>query len=800
MSSGFYAHSDPAHPDPAEASRYWEPLFSPECPALSGQHCAACETLERMHGHLNKVAWWTAKFAAEIYPDGSDREAARRWGHLAGLWHDLGKFSERWQAYLRTKADIHSDEVIGRMDHSTAGANYAASRSVYGQLMAYAIAGHHAGLADGTRLRARLTQYSTLAEVISPARAAGLPLDLEIPAPPFQKRTTPKENAFGFGSFVRLLFSCLVDADFLATESFMEPTRGAQRPLWPADLLSKMNAVLHRHIDKKQASAPDTLVNRQRKLVREACLEKAALPPGFFSLTVPTGGGKTLASLSFALEHALKHGLRQIVYVIPFTSIIEQNAGEFRSVFEELAKELDRDVVVEHHSNLDPDRETTANRLGAENWDAPLVVTTSVQFFESLYAARTSRCRKLHRLARAVVIFDEAQALPVSLLAPCLATMKSLVRDFGSTLVLCTATQPALKHRKNFEIGLDADEVREIITDPRELFLSLRRTRVEPLGTMPDEALVTHFQAQQADTALFIVNLRRHARALFERLSHLPGTFHLSAQMCPEHRSRVLEEIRKRLDENLPVVLVATRVIEAGVDISFPLVYRAEGGLDSLAQAAGRCNRNGEMRDDTGTPALGRVFAFRSADFPLPPVLKDMQEAASAAGQLEERHRADLLGLAAIEEYFQLHYWQRREQTNGWDQPPGNAPSILSNFELGSSGAELFYSLGFASAAEAFRLIDSPTKPVIIPWGEKGETLWTRLRSGEIGGWAPSRADYRVAQRLTVQIPIGSWEKLNQQGQFHLFAEGALPMLINARLYDERIGLDTDNPTFDGII
>lgn len=798
MLTDFYAHTLKDH-----APKNWEPLFTPfglgadEC---QGRECKKCESLDPRHGHLNKVAWWTAKFAAEMFPLGPNREAARQWGYIAGLWHDLGKFPEKWQTYLRSKADIHSDEVIGRMDHSTAGAVHAASRSVYGPLLAYAIAGHHAGLADGSRLRYRLAQHPSLEEALATARAAGLPLDQEIPAPPFRKRDTPRQNAFAFSSFARVLFSCLVDADFLATESFMEPPRAAQRPLWPEDLLSRMNSAIDRRLDEKQAEAPDSLVNRQRKLVREACEERAALPPGFFSLTVPTGGGKTLASLSFAIKHALQHGLRQIIYVIPYTSIIEQNAAEFRAVFAKLSEELRRDIVVEHHSNLDPDHETTTNRLGAENWDAPLVVTTSVQFFESLFASRTSRCRKLHRLARAAIIFDEVQALPVSLLSPCLETMKSLARDFASTLVLCTATQPALNRRENFEIGLDADEVREIIPDPKGLFHSLRRTHIEPLGTVSDEELVAHFTGQKSDTALFVVNLRRHARLLFERLRHLPGAFHLSAQMCPAHRSRVLDEIRQRLAEKLPVVLVATRVIEAGVDVSFPLLYRADAGLDSLAQAAGRCNRHGEILDKVGEPALGRVFAFRSADFPLPPILKDMQEAASAAGQLEGKHCADLLGLAAIEEFFQLHYWQRREQTNGWDQPPGNSPAILSHFALGTSQPELFFSLDFASAAEAFRLIDSPMKPVVIPWQERGETLWNRLRGSEIGDRPPSRADYRAAQRLTVQIPLGTWEKLHRDGQLHLFADGAIPMLINKRLYDEQLGLNTDTATFNGVL
>jgi CRISPR-associated endonuclease/helicase Cas3 len=794
--SRFYAHTDPNSPNP----RDWEPLFTPECMALAGSHCEACERLERFHGHLNKVAWWTAKFAEAMFPLGS-AEAARQWGWVSGLWHDLGKFAPAWQVYLASKADIHGDETTGRMDHSTAGALHAALRSPYGVLLAYAMAGHHSGLADGSRLRERLQKIELLENARQAATEQRFPFDSAIPKPPFKARKGSRENAFALGFFARMIFSCLVDADFLATEAFMDPARAECRPVWPANTLARMETALEAHLTEKERGVADTTVNRQRRHVRESCLAAAEREAGLFSLTVPTGGGKTLSSLAFALRHARKHGLDRVIYVIPYTSIIEQNAGEFRAVFSGLSREIGSEILLEHHSNLDPERETVTNRLMAENWDAPLIVTTNVQFFESLFAARTSRCRKLHRIARSVVIFDEVQSLPVPLLSPCLSAMKTLTRDFGSTLVLCTATQPALGRRENFPIGFDESEVREIVPECAELFIALKRTRIESLGALGDAEVVAHFEEQRDGSALFVVNLRKHARALFERLCERPGAFHLSAQMCPEHRSEVLAGIRERLANREPVVLVSTRVVEAGVDVSFPLLYRAEGGLDSLAQAAGRCNRHGELRDGNGVPALGRVFSFVSRDFPLPPILKDMREAASTAGQLVEKHRADLLGLDAIEEYFQLHYWQRREQTNGWDQPPGNHPAILSLFDLGaSSQSELFYGLGFASAAEAFRLIDSPMKSVVIPWRKKGEALWQRLRSCEIGQRNPTRADFRIAQRLTVQIPIGAWDKLLADGQLHLFADGALPMLVNARLYDERFGLNTDTSQFDGIL
>lgn len=786
----FYAHSHPEYPDDPDK---WEPLFTPfgeKSNQCRGRDCPACRSLDPQHGHLNKVAWWTAEFAAAMYSPDPLSEAAWQWGYLAGLWHDLGKFPVEWQRYLKSKVDIHSDESAGRMDHSTAGAIHAASRSDYGPLLAYIIAGHHAGLSDGIPLRERLAQSGLLARAMAAAEGAGLPLHQEMPAPPLPRVTDRREGAFAIAAWTRFLFSCLVDADFLATESFMNRGQSEQRPRWEADLLIRMDEVLDHHLREKEEQAVDSPINQRRRQIRESCQAKAELPAGFFSLTVPTGGGKTLASLSFALKHAIRHGLRRVIYVIPFTSIIEQNAREFREVFRDLSSLVAGDIVIEHHSNLDPAQETTANRLGAENWDAPLIVTTSVQFFESLLASRTSRCRKLHRLARSVIILDEAQALPVSLLSPCLALLKTLGRDFGSSVMLCTATQPALGVRENFPIGIDREQVREIVPDPHELFQAFKqRTEVSFLGTLDDSRLVDHFRQQSTPSALFIVNLRRHASALFEQLKHLPGAYHLSAQMCPMHRDRVLKEIRDRLTIGLPVVLVSTRVIEAGVDISFPVVYRAEGGLDSSAQAIGRCNRHGELRDSRGNPVKGRVYLFYAADFPIPPILKDMQEAASTAGQLHAKYPEDLLSLEAIEEFFQLYYWQRQSQTNGWDRPPGDHSPILHHFALGQTRQDLFYALRFSSAAQAFRLIDTPMKAVVIPWGEEGEALWKRLTEYETYDRSPLRSDYRMAQRLTVQIPLNTWDQLLADGQLHLFAGEAIPMLVSQSLYDEHLGL-----------
>ncbi len=399
-----------------------------------------------------------------------------------------------------------------------------------------------------------------------------------------------------------MLFSTLVDADFLDTELFMNRERAGLRPEEPASCATLLER-LDRHLEEKLRKAADTPVNRQRAEILAFCRERANEAPGFFSLNVPTGGGKTLSSLAFGLSHAVSKGLRRVVYAIPFTSIIEQTADVFRQALGDLGEQ-----VLEHHGNLDsddPTRQSDRLRLAAENFDATLVVTTNVQLFESLFASRPSRCRKLHRLARSVIILDEVQALPPRLLDPTLAALEELVRNYGTTVVLCTATQPAFEKRARFPIGLEG--VKPIIDDPDSLHRSLRRTSVELLGRVENPELVGRLRGERQ--ALCIVNSRRHASDLFTLLGD-PDSLHLSASMCAAHRAQVVAEIRRRLLAGEPCRVISTQVIEAGVDVDFPAVYRAAAGLDSIAQAAGRCNREGRLETPDGQPRLGRVFFF----------------------------------------------------------------------------------------------------------------------------------------------------------------------------------------------
>jgi CRISPR-associated endonuclease/helicase Cas3 len=533
----FFAHSDPRNPNDLSQ---WEPLFTPDCPALSGERCEACERMDRKHGHLNKVAWWTGKFTEEMFRNGSlEAEAAREWGYIAGLWHDIGKFAPTWQNYLRSKADIHCDEVSGRVDHARAGAQHAVRSDILGHLLAYCIAGHHSGPLDAISEKACL-QKRLEKEIASYANTPPEILARPIPDLP---RTIAESirTPFVAALFTRMIFSALVDADFLATEAFMASDRGGLRRREDATLLRRMLDLLEHRI--AEFPFPQNEVDRARANVHAECVSSAEQAPGLFSLTVPTGGGKTLSSLAFALRHAIKYRQRRVIYVIPFTSIIEQNTAVFDEVFRPLIQSERDPIVLQHHSNLSPQKETERTRLAAENWDAPLVVTTAVQFYESLHAARTSQCRKLHNIANSVVILDEAQCLPVEYLRPCLDNLRELAAHYNTTVLLCTATQPAVHRTDNFPIGLE--EVREIVPNPTELYETLKRVKVVDRGPLNDATLASEIAA--LDQVLAIVNTRRHAQSLFRLLPDSDANFHLSALMCPAHRDKVFTTARSRL-------------------------------------------------------------------------------------------------------------------------------------------------------------------------------------------------------------------------------------------------------------
>ena len=513
------------------------------------------------------------------------------------------------------------------------------------------------------------------------------------------------------------------------------------------------------HLAGKMSDA--TAIDRLRAEVLADGRAAAMQAPGLFALTVPTGGGKTLSSLAFALEHAIAHNLDRVIYVIPFTSIVEQTADVFRAAL----GEVNADAILEHHSGFEVDgaepgakEEEERVRLAAQNWDRPIIVTTAVQFFESLFSNRTGRCRKLHNIARSVVVLDEAQTLPLHLLRPCLAAINELSRGYTTSIVLCTATQPALTK----EAGLKAPEalvgVREIVTPGRDLFARLKRVRTVQAGTLSDAQLVDALR--QADQALVIVNNRRHARELFERLakSGLEGVHHLTTAMTAAHRQHVLAEIRRDLKDGHPVRLVSTSLIEAGVDISFHAVWRAWAGLDQMAQAAGRCNRNGELGPEGGVLT---IFQPEDIEGRKPP--REVAANAETAKRVLGRDgHLDPLSREAVAAYFTELLWTKDD---------GGKLAALDNVKVGEAKIHGImkaldesahgFNFRFADVADAFRMIDDVMVPVIIPAtahaiaGASTEVI-RALQHADMSAGGIARS----LQRHIVQVPRSARGKL----------------------------------------
>lgn len=733
-----YAHTLPDQP-PAT----WEPLDA---------HAAAVARLAGLH---------------------AGAFGAADWGELLGRWHDLGKCSDDFQRYLISTSDpdaAEDEHTPGRVDHSTFGARYAAGvvGGHLGQLLAFCIAGHHSGLADATTDDAA-GERSTLRHRLDPSRYR-VP-DVAVPpnervAPKLKLPFAPARDRAGFqvAFFTRMLFSALIDADRTATEAFCNPAQAAERDR-AKPTVGELRDVLDGFLQGKQRAAEPTPVNRVRAGVLAQCVGAAPGSPGFFSLNVPTGGGKTYASLAFALRHAEQHGLRRVVVAIPFTSIIEQTADAYREALGCHA----RAGLVEHHSNLDPKKDTRRNKLAAENWDAPLIVTTNVQLYESLFAARGTPCRKLHRLARSVIILDEAQTVPVELLRPTLLALAELVAHYGCSVVLCTATQPALEWRADeFEAGLR--EVRPIVRDVPSLFTALRRVEVVRLGKLTDDQLADRLADEGA--VLCVVNTRPHAAKLYDALGARrgrEGCYHLSTFMCAQHRREKLAEIRQRLKDGKPCRLVSTQLIEAGVDVDFPAVYRAPAGFDAVAQAAGRCNREGRLERD-GRPALGRVYVFDTEVQPPPGLLR---AAAQCGRELIGRY-PDPIEPAAVEAYFRLYYWSQQHQ---WDRH-----DVLGALDDDFRHPEL--RLKFRTAAERYRIIRDEQTPILVPHDAEARRIRDHLARGQ-------PVDYlllRAAQRYTVGVRDDWLGKLTDASVI-VPHESGLWWLANDAAYSPDVGL-----------
>lgn len=646
--------------------------------------------------HLREVARLAGNFSSAF--------GSEDWARLAGLWHDLGKHREAFQRYIKTVSGYDTEEAhiegAGRVDHSTAGAIHAIEKlGMQGRILAYLIAGHHAGLPDWNSpdggqacLSNRIgtgKQAGYLQEALAAAPTQAI-LDQPHPTSP-----PPNPKNCSWALWIRMLFSCLADADFLDTEAFMDGRRSELRAGYPS--LAELQSAFDLHMADKAANAINSPVNRIRADVLRQCRDKAGLPSGLFSLTVPTGGGKTLSSMAFSLSHAVHHGKNRVIYVIPYTSIIEQTANIFREIF-------GNENVIEHHSNLDPNKEDSRSRLATENWDAPIIVTTNVQFFESLFAAKTSRCRKLHNIVNSVVVLDEAQLLPPEFLAPILHVMQDLAHSYKVSFVLSTATQPAFSPRPKFA-GLR--EVRELMDNPSQLYNDLKRVEAE----LPSDFNIPRTwesiadELQQYESVLCIVNSRKDCRELHTLMPK--DTIHLSALMCGQHRSAVIADIKQRLKDGIPTRVISTQLVEAGVDMDFPVVYRALAGLDAVAQAAGRCNREGAL------PGMGKVVVFVPPKPAAPGLLRKAQQSGKEIMRLTE---GDPLTRARFEAYFRHYY----DTINDLNLQPTGIVDLLDMDNVGTSCADAKRGkFNFRTAAEKFRLIDEEGQTaVIVQYGE----------------------------------------------------------------------------------
>ena len=734
------------------------------------------EHWQTLQNHASNVGNLAAAFAQNFGAD----EIARYTGQL----HDLGKYSLPFQKRLKGEAKS--------VDHATAGAKIAVERwgNAIGKLMAFCIAGHHAGLANGCR---EGDNRSTLKQRLALQFGEGIPAldnlwqqEIKLPqnlsAPPL--KADAHHPYFSYAFFTRMLYSCLVDADYLDTEAFYLKleNKAVERGGYP-----DLNALQHnfnqfinafrRRItqapEQTEAEKRNAALNRLRSEILEHAVEQAAQAQGLFTLTVPTGGGKTFTSMAFALEHAKRHGMRRVIYVIPFTSIIEQNAAEFRKAFGELGEQ----AVLEHHSTFDDGKlqnKATKDklRLASENWDAPIVVTTAVQFFESLFADRSSRCRKLHNITGSVIILDEAQMLPLNLLLPIMQAIKELAQNYRCSVVMCTATQPAVQAENGFYRGFE--NVREIAPKPTALFDKLRRTTVQHIGSQTDADLLAklaeHLQM------LVIVNNRRHARSLYDQAKHLEGTFHLTTLMCAKHRSQKLDEIRGRLKNGEPCRVIATSLIEAGVDVDFPLVMRAEAGLDSVAQAAGRCNREGKRPSENSF-----VWIFAPEEqWKAPP---ELAAQAAVMRLTADSFSDDLLSTQAVAAYFAELYQLKGSELD-------NKKILKMHNDTGQS-----LDFPFQTIADKFRMIESHMQPLIVPFDGEAENLISSLRYADhIGGLL------RKLQPYTVQIPESALAALYKAGRIEPINEKNFGKqfytLIGLDLYDQVAGLSWDDTEF----
>lgn len=696
--------------------------------------------------HLEKTAATAGLFANAF--------GAGKWGYAAGYLHDIGKYSEAFLRRIRYNGRV--------VDHSTAGAQVCRDN----RFIAYCIAGHHGGLPDGgstsdtpdmpTLLgklkRKDLPDYSAFYREVDLKR-------LEITANPPKNFQTQKDPYFQASFLTRMLFSCLVDADYLNTEAFVKNgsvKRGGY------ETLHALYVKYFQYIQKFENPHIPIYIERNR-ILRE-CVTAGYTKKGLFSLTVPTGGGKTIASLGFALQHADRHPeIQRIIYVIPYTNIIEQTASVFRTI-------LGKENIIEHHSLADSNAEK--HRLSAENWDAPVVVTTNVQFFESIYSNTTSKCRKLHNIANSILIFDEVQMIPAGYLYPCIRSIYELTLNYGCTAVLCSATQPAVEDilRKRLDKSI---RIPEICPRQEEMHRFFSRVTVRNDGLLDDELLISALEEHRG--VLCILNSKEHARVLAESLKGRTDVYHLSTNMTPLHRFQVLRKIKQLLHAKEPCIVISTSLVEAGVDLDFPAVYREYSGIDSIVQAAGRCNR-----ESWNAAKQSIVHVFETDGYPLP---FSFRMPIAVAVNIINKY-PDIISNEAIQKYFEELYHSKSDA--GLD-----VKDVVGRLNK----SVLF---PFAAVSEDFKLIDDNTKTVVVPFCTGAHSPLRRsfnlLKRG-----IKNREIMRDIGKISVSVYEKQYVSLQRAGVLEEIYDG-LAILLQEKYYDRLVGLLHGEDTGTGVI
>lgn len=718
------------------------------------------------------------------------------WAQFAGMFHDLGKAFSNWQKYIR---GLNSTSI----NHSEVGAQYAFSRmnskDPCAKVIPYLIAGHHAGLPDydigrGNELKKILKGYShesllglsQLQEIFSTAFPTSIPFGKN----DLQKDKTQKILDY-FHLWIRMLYSCLVDADFLDTENFMTPEQTELRGTVIS--LFELKRKFDSYMEEMARKSLPSKINNIRSSILKACREKAILEPGFYSLNVPTGGGKTLSSMAFALEHALCHNKKKIIMAIPYTSIIEQTAKIYKygTDNDEEIKEMiqsgkclfGEENVLEHHCNFNFEQDEKyeimkKQKLAVENWDAPIIVTTNVQLFESLFNAHSSSCRKLHNIVDSVIILDEVQMLPPEYLKSILSVLQGLVKCFGVTVVLCTATQPALEgqigsDRYMFE-GLPKDCVVPIIENSQELAEQLKRVEINA-DFVKNKILDWEILAGKLceyEQVLCIVQTRKDCRELHSIMPE--GTIHLSALMCAEERSDVISDIKEKLRNGEAVRVISTQLVECGVDIDFPVVFRAMAGMDSVAQSAGRCNREGKLE-------AGTVYLFEPPTKNPPGLLR---KGAEVTRDLLEVYDYELkLTPDLYKQYFTSYY----RKIDGFDKDNMFKETMLDGSRKGK--------FQFRTLSDKYHLIDDRLQGTLYVMyrsprtGKDSLALLQRLASGDV-----DKKLFRQLGRYSVNLPMKEIQELCKAGRVLQPIEGVfMQSLDDDTLYQAGLGLVADS-------